>query len=580
MICLSVLDRVNGLEVIEAESEFGELLLLRTKYSAEWKALDVETDKYYGRVGENFNAMLECYQHQCGYRYGCDNGDIPEDEGLNSGKSFHPKTLKIQEFSEETFPFALFRLDVFKRLQDFQMSNFKISAIYRTALIGANALTRLDLSHNTLKELPSEAFLYAVNLIELNLSYNQIARMPSDVFIGQSEHVFTTTESPWYPTTDFPTEYPSTSDLPTTATHIQPLQNLKIIRLNNNLLTVIDPNWFRYLRSLENVTLNDNQLIEIDLFAAFHFNFGLQKLELQNNNLSNIITNAFGPKLRIFDISNNPRNFGMQRIDVFAREINISYTKSRECFIPPNAVNLHADHNQIKTVFVYDASTSNLTHLYLNHNEIESADFLQGLDLMIINLSHNQLTQIGANVFKNMWNLLELDISHNKFSTIDFAFIGPPWRLEYLNISNNLFSGNFKLNVDAVGLVELNIAHNNYTSVDLSLGKHAPNLRHIDLNGNYFDCDELTSTILFLTFDHIRAITPIEDASGEDNVRGIRCHNRKTDGELVNGRLSQDLSKRSYTAMKNDVSKSFDDKLVQLENRLMQIIKNVTGSKD
>lgn len=584
MICLSVLDRVNGLELIEAESEFGELLLLRTKYSAEWKALDVETDKYYGRGSENFNAMLECYQHQCGYRYGCDNDDIPEYEGRNSGKSFYPETLKIRKFSEETFPFALFRQHFFKRLQDFQMSNFKISEIYQTALIGANALTRLDLSHNTLQDLPSEAFLYAVNLIELNLSYNHIARMPSDVFIGQSEHVFTTTESPWYhSTTDFSgtTEYPSTSDLPTTTARIQPLQNLKIIRLNNNLLTVIDPNWFRYLRSLENVTLNDNQLIEIDLFAAFHFNSGLQKLELQNNNFSNIATNAFGPKLRIFDISNNPRNgFRMQRIDVFAREINISYTNSRDCFIPPNAVNLHADHNQIKTIFVHDASNSNLTHLHLNHNEIESADFLQGLDLKIINLSHNQLTQIGANVFRNMWKLWKLDISHNKFSTIDFAFIGPPFRLEYLNISNNLLSGNFKLNVDAIGLVELNIAHNNYTSVDLSLGKHAPKLRNIDLNGNYFDCDELTTTILFFTFDHIRAITPIDDALGKDNVRGIGCHKRKADGEVVNGRSSQDSSKRSHSAMKNDVSQSFDDKLVQLENRLIQLIKNVTASKD
>lgn len=578
---MNVLDRVNGLEVIEAESEFGELLLLRTEYFGRWKALDVTTDKYYGRVSENsLNAQLECYRNRCGYQHDCD------DDYGNGEKLFHPTTMKIRKFSEKTFPFALFRGEFSKQLQDFQMSNFEISEIYQMGLIGANALTRLDLSHNVLKELPSEAFLYAGNLIELNLSYNLIARMPSDVFKGQSDEVYSTTESPSYhTTTDFSDtteyEYPSTSDHPKTRIHNQPMQNLKIIRLNNNLLTFIDPSWFRYLRSLENVTLNDNLLTEIDLFSVFHFNFGMKELKLQNNNFSNIITNAFSTKLRSFDISNNPKNLGMPRIDVFAREINISHTNSRECFIPPNAVILHADHNKIKTVSVYDASISNLTRLYLDHNQLDSADFLHGLNLMIIDLSHNQLTQIDANVFENMKDLMSLDISHNKFSTIDLGFIGPPWRLEFLNISNNLLSGYFELDVDANGLIELNIAHNNYSSVDLSLGKHAPNLRNIDLNGNYFDCDELTATILFLLFDHIRAITPIEDAKGKDNVRGIVCHKKKTDAELPNDNArSQDLSNRSYNTVKNDVSKSFDDKLVQLENRLIELIKNVTMSEN
>lgn len=123
-----------------------------------------------------------------------------------------------------------------------------------------------------------------------------------------------------------------------------------------------------------------------------------------------------------------------------------------------------ANPNRINHV---NGGTSQLRELYLNHNEIEKLDFLHDLkSLEIIDLSHNELTQISEKTFENKLTLTRLDISHNKFKAIDFTFIGRTTSLTNLDIAHNSLTGSFQLNVIAVSLSILNIAsNNNYTSV-------------------------------------------------------------------------------------------------------------------
>lgn len=239
------------------------------------------------------------------------------------------------------------------------MSDLGIAKFHASMLDGADTLQTLDLSRNALKELPAKAFVNAGNLIEIDLSYNHIALMPSDVFIDESERVIPT------PTTTMETdieEDPNFTPETTNENTIQPLDKLRIVRLNNNYLTFIDPNWFRYLKSLETVTLNDNLLAEIDLFTAFGNNFALLSIQLQNNKFITIWSNAFKTELDSIDLSNNTEKIGMQSIpiQVNAKTINISKTNSRVCFIPYNAVILHADQNQINSVTVNEIPNENL----------------------------------------------------------------------------------------------------------------------------------------------------------------------------------------------------------------------------
>lgn len=480
-------------------------------------------------------------------------------------ESFRPRNLTIRAYAPKKFPTGLFQPQIFNKLQHVQASDLGIEEFHASMLDGANKLQILDLSRNALEELPAKAFVNAMNLIEIDLSYNHFAMMPSDVFMTMETDV-----------DEDPNFTPETTEENT----IQPLEKLRVIRLNNNYLTFIDPNWFRYLKSLETVTLNDNLFTEIDLSTAFRNNFALRSIQLQNNKFTHITTDQFKSELDSFDISNNTENTGMQPIQVNARTINISNTNSRVCFITFNAAVLNAEHNQINSITVNENPNEYLQELYLNYNHISSADFLAGLQKVeIIDLSHNSLLQMSLNVFEKMQHLTTLNIAYNKFTNIDFAFIEPATSLTHLDISNNFLSGHFNLNAEAKALTTLNIVNNNFTSIQQNLKNHAPNLTSIDLNGNSFDCDELTSAILFFNFDHIRAVTPIQ-STGKDNVKGIECHKGKADGQLVNDRLSKDSPKRSYNAMKSDVHKSLDDKLAQLENRLIELFKNVTESKN
>lgn len=554
------------MQIIEADdnddNELRRLILLQFEYDDEWKVLDVTNNKY---LSGSLDQTCECYRNfhrNYGYNYRSCTGGAP---------SFRPENLTIRTYAHKRFPNRLFRSEIFSQLQHLRVNDLEISEFHASMLFGANRLKTLDLSRNALEELPAKAFVNGENLIEIDLSYNQIARMPSDVFMNEN-----TTPKPDSEYLKY--EMPSSIE-----NSFEPLDNLKIIRLNNNYLAFIDPNWFGHLKNLEIVSLNDNLLAEIDVFSAFQSNTALRSLHLQNNNFSNIITNVFKIELESFDISNNPTNNGTQQIQVNAKTISIRNTNSQKCFIPFNAVILYADHNRIDSISINEIPNTNLQELYLSHNEISSADFLTELqNLHIADLSHNILTQISATVFENSPNLTTLNLSHNKFVTIDLIFIEPAMHLAHLDISNNQLSGHFNLNVETNALASLNIANNKYTSVQQNLRKHAANLQTINLNGNDFDCDELTSTILFLNFDHITTIVPSEDTSNyanENNVKGIRCHTISNDNELIIARLSQDLSKRSYSTMKNDVNKSLDDKLTQLESRLIELIKNVMPSK-
>lgn len=133
-----------------------------------------------------------------------------------------------------------------------------------------------------------------------------------------------------------------------------------------------------------------------------------------------------------------------------------------------------------------------------------------------------------------------LNISSNQLTTIDFAFIGQTVSLNLLDISNNYLNGRFYFDAVAKDLYSLNIANNNFTSVQQNLKTHAPSLEIIYLSGNHFDCDDLTDTILLLSFDRIKTITPIEDeleTIAQENVKGIRCNKRRVDIEFIDRSL-------------------------------------------
>lgn len=399
--------------------------------------------------------------------------------------------------------------------------------------------------------MPSLAFYGAWNLSEIDLSHNRISAMASDVFEMNSEKFHSEVES---------SSTPSASSF------------LKIIRLNNNNLTFIDPEWFSNHVRLTTLTLNDNFLTEIWGCSAFETNIALRSLHLQNNELYSITIDCVS-ELDTFDISNNPKHTDSETIFVNAKVFNVSNTNIEKCAIPKNALIVRASHNRINSVRV-EYSNSDLKLLFLDHNEIDDASFLLTFELLEeLDLSHNRLTQLSTSVFENKDNLRWLGVSHNKISSIDFTFMESTKRLKYLDISSNLLGEKFVVNVDANAMTALNISNNNYTSLQPSLRKRMPNLAQIDLDYNLFDCEELTSTLLFLHFDHITPVLPNGSESQTENVRGIKCHRPVPDSSAPNS------TKTSYKMMKDTLIKTFDTKLANLETKLIELFNNMTTPK-
>lgn len=529
---------VNAVEFIQTDSDFGDLFLIQNQtMDGEWSVLYVEKGIYFRRdSSQSFCVNHDDYYGRC-----------------TAYMNFLPKIINVRQCSLKTFPSGLFQSWFFKQLQHLRIVNVEISEFQRVGLFGADALTLFDLSHNVLTEMPSKAFSNARNLTLIDLSHNQIASMPPDVF--KTEEIVITTKA-------------------------QDISNLESILLNNNKLTFIDPEWFLSVVKLTTLTLNDNLLTEFNACSAFGTSIALRSLQLQNNEFSVIRTNGLSDKqclnqLDSFDISNNLKNSGTRIIRANAETINISNTNLRECFVPYNAIILRADHNRIDSIVFDELPNTELRELYLNHNKINSTDFLFDLeDLQIIDLSHNELGQINEKVFEKMPKLTTLNIAYNKLVTIDTTFLKSTDKLTHLDISNNLLSGLFKLNVKAVALSVLNIANNNFTLIQHNLKTQTPNLTSIDMNGNHYYCDDLASMILFLNLDHI---TPIIRSDGDfgnaDNVRGIKCHQNQE--KLI----GVDSTKSGYQTTKEQLVKTIDDKFVKLENKLIDLFNYVKTSE-
>lgn len=521
-------------ENMEAESNIGNLFLLQSQNDGAWNAFHSASGRYFS--GNQGAYLSFCFQGEC-------------HAGIHH--------LTIQKTTQTTFPFALIGQPLFWQLRTLRMSGLGASELNWNEICKSygqqhSSLTVLDLSHNKIKYIPAYTFSNLSNIAEIDLSFNEISTMESYSFRRD-------------PISRYDSRHQESS-----------FTNLKTIRLNNNYLTIVKAEWFSDVPNLENLSLNDNAITNINLCAQF----GQDALQMGPLFRRAPRVQCFS-QLESFDISNNLKNLEVGPIQVNAKMITISNVNAQVCYIPPNTVVLRAAHNRISSVVLAEPINTNLTELYLNHNNIDSVDFLFGLQSVeVIDLSHNALTQLNSDAFESLKYLSTLNISFNKFANIDFAFIKPATNLAHLDMSHNLLSGHFNLNVQANALTTLNIADNNLTSIQQNLKKWAPNLAIIDLNGNYFDCDELTSMILFMHFDHITPIVRFDASIGfKDNVKGITCHQTAAissgDVETTTKKVQKGID---HNVMKNDISDSFDEKLLKLESRLIEIIANVTAS--
>ncbi|XP_055372026.1 protein artichoke [Condylostylus longicornis] len=321
--------------------------------------------------------------------------------------------------------------DELKRIPDFSgITNLKYLNIYSKSLIefppihfrklpklesihlnGGKHLTRLeiglfdnlkslrviDLSHNGINWIHLRSLYRLPNLINLKLSDNKI------------------------------------NDVGMVGRVVKDLENLQKLRLDHNLITVLEEGSLVDLPMLTELYLNDNKISEIH-YGAFHRTPNLRIIFLQNNKIKKI----------------HPESF-MQ------------------------------------------TSGSGVESLYLNNNEIDRIEELRSLldslpALKFLELSQNQLTDISYGILRGHGTLEQLHLNDNFLSIIDRdALIAMP-ALRELRLRNNSLSDNLPMPFwNLPGLKGLDLSLNSFRRINSVLLSGLPSLRRLDLSENFLN---------------------------------------------------------------------------------------------
>jgi Leucine-rich repeat (LRR) protein len=309
------------------------------------------------------------------------------------------------------------------------------------------------------------------------------------------------------------------------------LVNLKIARLQNNMITEIRNQTFVTVSQLQKLYLFANQIRSIEpgsfrsLHALAHLDLSYNKIQVFNEHVSglaklkylylhfnlikNLEANVFIGLYQLTDL--NLKNNLLETIKSLTfntdlgnmKILNLENNTIREiesyAFIGlVNLTELNLQHTQLKGLHngSFDGLSS-LKKLEIVNQEIEhleSGTFTHLVNLQVLSLLSNKIKTISSYTFKDLSTLVSLDLRLNEFDTIETdAFIGLK-RLQYLFLNETpvsyLKEGSF------TGLNELKsldfyndfiqfIPNNTFLElnslVDLNLGYNL--ITQIDING-------------------------------------------------------------------------------------------------
>lgn len=322
-------------------------------------------------------------------------------------------------------------------------------------------LERLDLSSNNIWSLPENIFCTLSGLISLNMSENRLQDVNELGFRDRSkDHGSETTSSP-----ENGKRSPTSCNLDIEildvsfnhfvllpANGFATLRRLRVLQVNNNEISMIGDKALSGLKNLQILNLSSNKLVALpsELFAEQADS--IQEVYLQNNSIS-----VLSPKL----FSNLEQ---LQALD-------LSY-------------------NQITSTWI-DRSTFvgliRLVLLNLSHNKLTQLDaeiFTDLYTLQILNLRYNQLENIAAETFAPMNNLHTLLLSHNKLKYLDAYALNGLYVLSLLSLDNNHLIGvHPEAFRNCSSLQDLNLNGNQLKTVPLAI-RNMRLLRTVDLGEN------------------------------------------------------------------------------------------------
>ncbi|XP_067643434.1 protein artichoke [Eurosta solidaginis] len=357
---------------------------------------------------------------------------------------------------------------------------------------GLISLKNIDLSRNAINWIHLRALMRLPNLVNLKMSYNDI------------------------------------SDVGMVGRIVKDLENLKKLRLDHNIINIVEDGSFVDLPHLSELHLNDNRITELQ-YGAFLRTPMLRTLYLHNNHIRRIHPESFmqasGSGIEIVYAYNNEiEQIGELRslLDALPALKFLDMSNNYLTHVPFGALRghgtleqLHLNNNLLRSI-ERDAlmampalrelrmRNNSLTHelpmpfwnlpglkgldLALNNFRMVDSYLLAGLPfLRRLDLSENGLMKLDPTAFIHNPMLETLNISYNELATIHSATLRNMNRLFEVDASYNLLTD---IIPGLPKIVErISMRGNAISTLPFSFGKslNLPNLRMLDLSANHLE---------------------------------------------------------------------------------------------
>ncbi len=342
--------------------------------------------------------------------------------------------------------------------------SFNRLASLSTEFNGLTELNDIFLNNNEVLDLGPKVFASLTKVRVINLAYNKIEQMPDYVFISNTKlakiilrhnkltqlngKVFTfNTTSRKMQLRLLDLSYNRLSTITSDCfKHVGAVRRLKV---DNNELSIVNDT-FSY-PIINRIRLYNNQLVNLQ---PGMLSSNLDILVARNNSISKLAENVFESNLRLMIIDLSLNKLQHLSMSVFLqnpllRIVDVSQNNITQFEIDPSAlhelVDLNMSRNGLKifpniyflsSLIVLDLSFNQISTARMDHETVENPI----LRLEFLFLNNNNITELFADTFEGMRNLLFLDLSINRIDVIDHKSFWQHKKLIQLRLNHNVIT--------------------------------------------------------------------------------------------------------------------------------------------
>lgn len=279
-----------------------------------------------------------------------------------------------------------------------QLRNLGISTITKSMLKKFSDIFSVDLRSNEIAEIEDESFSENAKLEKIDLMENRLTKITKKLLAGDFE-------------------------------------DLQEINFSYNTIASVESGAFDKLPRLEAIDLSFNCLrhLHSDLFKKSP---ELVQVYVQQNSIAKIESDVFNSKtdLKLLDLSRNQLDYvpelemkKIKHMDLSFNNISLldlnyaSHEKKKSASI----VELILAHNRISLCIEHEERRTDILHLDLTHNAMESLDeFPSFLNLEVLILADNNISDLGLHVFEERFPSLKvLNIRENPIECADYRYV-------------------------------------------------------------------------------------------------------------------------------------------------------------